>query len=214
MKKLLISILSRFDRQTASEWRGLIQARTEKPLNKRIEFAFSIADENGNHRRFYTWVNPLDRPPKRTITWGVRMAELGMGIDRETLGMFIDEMNEILSGKGGAMHIGKIANMVYAIETRMNLAPFEDHLYWSAAVEFFELHEDLEDFIFEEQEHKIKLWKASMPSANFFLQPPFQGKLLSAGQLLQDLATKFKMQELELRAQGRSYPFLHSGRRN
>lgn len=210
MKKLLLSLLSRIDCQTAAEWRGIREARAAKPHGKAVQFAFAVHDKHGNERRFFCFAEPMDRPPLRSLNYALRMTELEMGVNRETLIQFIDALKEPLSGGKGAIDLGKVWQIVAALEERVNLAPFEEHLYWAAACEFFELSEDLEDFNFKEQEGKIAMWKQQGPADAFFLQPPLRDRLPLAGRLSVDLGKLLKMQELELRRQKSIFPFLTS----
>ena len=201
MKRFLLYLLSRIDRQTAAEWRGMIEAKNERPLNKAIEFAFAVIDSNGNERRFFMWKNAIDRPPIRELNYILRMSELEMGLNREDLATFMHDIQEQLSASKGSIDLGKVWKFTDMIQERIMLAPWEEHLYWAAAVEFFELTETLTDFVFQEQEAKIKLWKENGPSARFFTSGPIADKLRLAAQSEEDLAKMFTMQMLQMRSQ-------------
>lgn len=210
MKNLLLRILARIDRQTASEWRGLIEARGNTALDKKLEFAFSVTDKHGNERRFFMFKNPVDRPPRRSLTYTQRMAELAMGLDRETLKEWTAAMRGVLSPENGHIHLGKIWELVIAMDQRLAMAPMEEHLYVAASVEFFELTEDLTDYDLEVNAAKIALWKQSGPSHAFFLTSQVADRLPLIEQLGTDLESLFKMQQLELRSQAHTLNWLPS----
>lgn len=169
------------DKTLLADLDGLRKARQHFVFDDRkVEYCFSVIDSSGVANQYFAFKDPLHIPNLRYKNWQQRMTEMDMRIDRETLEAHVDAVMEELSGKHGEINLNKVAQVVYALRSRMDIAPEPDLMYWYAAAHFFTLDETLTDFIFTEQEAKIALWKSSMETVDFFLQKPV-GELIGFG---------------------------------
>lgn len=162
------------DKRAAIEWAGIRKARKYQIDSKKIEWAFSVENKKtGQIKNYYRFKDPLDRPPLRHSSWVVKFEELRMGVTREFLFDWIKfALNDLDGGPNGQIKLSDIHAKIHDLKARLLLAPFEDHIYALASVEFFTLDETINDYIFNEQNEKIEFWKNSEDATAFFLRKP------------------------------------------
>lgn len=198
-----------FDREALAHLEGHRNARradTAKP----IELAFTATHPEKGPVAFYQLADPLDRSPRRNAVFARKLEEQAMGMDADTLDLFVHLMETELSGEKGVINVGNVSSLVKEVKARMLLAPAEDQMYVLASVEFFPLGEDLTDYVFDEQKRKIEFWRECMPAAEFFFLPPVSERLRWGWHSKEQLEGHLRRSEIAIEAQNRILQSLSS----
>lgn len=145
-------------------------------LADKIEFAFECGPAL-NKRKFYRMKADADqtnefRLPTGRYKWiDAFLAEVNLRMAMPVLRAYMEELKKHLNGGKGEVRLDKAFQIIYAIETRLNLG-FDPHLVKDlSSIVYFDETEDLSDYDKTYCDKKIKYWER-YDCYDFFLTRP------------------------------------------
>lgn len=115
--------------------------------------------------------NAFEVPTGRMLAALAIYNEMEMRCDAKYLDLHTRAMEKLLSPpKGGGINVQAIAQLNVNLRERLELMPLPDFVYKLASVIFFDETESPVSYDFKYNEQKIKLWKKSPETLDFFLK--------------------------------------------
>lgn len=122
-----------------------------------------------NGTTYYMFENTNEQPTGRMLASMAIYEELSMRCDREYLELHVKAMDKIINNPKG-INITYIAQLNVNLKERLELAPLPDYVYKLASVLFFDETESMYGYDFDYNKKKIKKWKDSGETLDFFLK--------------------------------------------
>jgi len=123
-----------------------------------------------NGKTYYEFESAFNMPAGRALCAMTIYEEFRMRVTLEYLTLHVRAMEKLLSPSDKKLNIGIIALLNQNLKDRIALAPFPDHLYKLASVNYFDDSESPYTYDFKYNEKKIEQWKASGGMLDFFSQ--------------------------------------------
>lgn len=164
-KRLLLWLIERL-------YRATLEPITADKVNKKM--VRPVAGLLIDGVQYYEFVHASDMPQGRLVHYNYLREELAMGIDRELLKQYIEE----LKAANTSQDTNRIGSVLYMLEdTICNVTSIES-LYNLASLWFFTLDEDLSTYDLAWNQRKIEAFKR-FPDKGFFfgqlLRMPLKG---------------------------------------
>lgn len=152
----------------------------------KVEFAFECKGV-----KYYRAVKDYILPTGRYKWIDATLNEVDIRMTLPTLRAYVAKLKKHLDGSNG-INLGEAWKVIYAIETRCELAFEPETVRRLASVTYFDETEDLRDYDQEYGQKKIKFWVDNKVQA-FFLTRPI-GELLGLSDTSEVYLTKYIQQ--------------------
>jgi hypothetical protein len=135
-------------------------------LEGKTEFAF----ESGGVK-YYRFVKDFIMPVGRYKFIDEKLSEADLRMNMPLLRAFINALKSHIDGSKGTINLGEVWKIIYAMETRCNLAFEPETIRQLASVIYFDDTEDLRDYDKDYGQKKIENWTRN-GDYSFFLTRP------------------------------------------
>lgn len=146
--------------------------------------------------QYYEFVNVADMPQERFVHYLHLRQELSMGMDRETMNKYIDELIKS-NDQDEKSRMGAFLYMMK--DTVNNCTPLET-MYNMAALVYFDKHEDLKCYDQDYNTQKIQAFKKLKDQGFFFERLLRRGLKTTGEQSPEDIAKYLNQSAVKLRA--------------
>lgn len=153
-------------------------------LQDKIEFAFECAGV-----KYYRAIKEFTLPVGRYKWIDAYLYEVEIRMNLTVLKAYIEEIRKNLNVRNNQINLDRAFQILYAMETRCNLAFEPETVKRLASVVYFDETEDLSDFDQDYAQQKIKRWTRN-ENYDFFLTRPIS-ELLNLSNISVESLKKF-----------------------
>lgn len=141
---------------------------------------------------YFMFDNQFEVPTGRQMAALAVYNEMQMNCDKEYLQMHAKAMKKVLSDPK-KINLSVILQLNMHLEERLELMTMPDFVYKLASVVFFDESESPYNYDYEYCEKKIKYWKESGGTLDFFLKTPLKDLIPSLNMQGKDSKTYFQV---------------------
>ena len=146
--------------------------------------------------QYWEFVQIADMPESRRTHYSYLRDEMVMGVDRELLLKYVEELKKANAGHD----VNRIGSLLFMLEDTLANVTTIESLYNLASLVYFDPREDLKGYDYDYARQKIERFKA-LPDKNFFFEILFQQTLkLSSQSLPRDIRQFLRENEVKLNA--------------